>query len=86
MNSQLITAPDIADTTKESLLILAPDPMVLDLILSTVNIFQTDFNIYVSDGTESKWQTLIESVVGKVFKSPSFDEVYQYLKYIDDRK
>ena len=87
MNSKLVTYPDIADTTVESILLIMPDPMALDLILSSVNTFTTDFNIYLTgEESDAEWFKAVRGIVGKVFKQPSFDEVYQYLKTVDERK
>lgn len=87
MNSKLVTPPDIADTLTKSILIETPDAMVLDLILSTVNTFETDFNIYLSkDDTDEKWKDIVTGFASRVFKRPSFDEVYQCLKLLDERK
>lgn len=87
MNSKLVTYPDIADTTVESILLIMPDPMALDLILSSVNTFTTDFNIYLTgEESDAEWFKAVQGIVGKVFKQPSFDEVYQYLKTVDERK
>jgi hypothetical protein len=86
MNSQLITEPDFVNTTNTPLLLIEPDPLILKLIIDTCSSLDATFDVFVCSGeTDREWFNRVTDHAEVIFKRPTFDEVYQFLKKTNER-
>ena len=81
MSSQLITEPDIVDSENLSILLINADENVLELIVASCRNMDRDFNFYLcNEVTDPTWFSRAMTKSDKIFKNPTVEEVYAFLK------
>jgi hypothetical protein len=88
MDSQLITAPDIVNDERTSVLLIEPSEMNLELTVDACRNFTAPFNVYLAKSdSDQEWLAKLLGTVDKVFNAKTeFDEIFQYLKTVDDKQ
>ena len=85
MNSQLISEPDFVTSDNIPILLINADTLTLKLVIATCETVDRTFDIYVcGEEANPEWFSRVLSHVDKVFKKPTFDEVFQFIKDPDE--
>lgn len=86
--SQLITPPDLPESTdtEHSVLLIDPDQTTIEIVVAACRSLTKDYNVYIcAQKADPAWISSAISRSSKVFINEGYESIVNYLKEQDAR-